>query len=247
MSSLHAGILLHRPAGVCPPAGGEGRSYKDSPHNRRSTDLTEDLRRAYATLDLSLTASAEQVRQAYRDLVRVWHPDRYHQEAERVREKAQNKLKEISLAYARLRQEIGDDTSVDLTAMDFGELWGFVDSAGRAVIYPEYQAARSFREGLAAVKAIEKWGFIDVTGRYRATPLYEDCGDFHEGLAAVKWYKRWGFVDPDGVFVIQPRFQEVSPFDGGWARVRLGSRWGRINRAGEVLFEHPSLAGHLEE
>ncbi len=41
---------------------------------------------------------------------------------------------------------------------------GFIDTTGSTVIPLEYDNARSFNEGLAAVKKNGKWGFIDKSG-----------------------------------------------------------------------------------
>lgn len=53
-------------------------------------------------LGLHPGASIEEIRQAYRDLVKVWHPDRFENDP-RVRAKAEQKLKEITAAYEALR------------------------------------------------------------------------------------------------------------------------------------------------
>ena len=47
-------------------------------------------------------ASMEELKTAYRDLVKVWHPDRFAGNP-RLQRKAQEKLKEINLAYERLQ------------------------------------------------------------------------------------------------------------------------------------------------
>jgi curved DNA-binding protein CbpA len=53
---------------------------------------------AYRLLDLPPGASDEEVKRAWRDLTKVWHPDRFaHDDA--LRRKAQEKLKEINQAY----------------------------------------------------------------------------------------------------------------------------------------------------
>ena len=52
---------------------------------------------AFAVLGLNDTADAQQVHQAYRTLVKAWHPDRFP-EGEQQRE-AQEKLIELNLAY----------------------------------------------------------------------------------------------------------------------------------------------------
>ena len=53
-----------------------------------------DLERGFTQADLD---------QAYRDLVQVWHPDRYASNA-RLQQKAEEKLKDINRAYALLRE-----------------------------------------------------------------------------------------------------------------------------------------------
>jgi len=55
----------------------------------------DDLTHAFQVLGLKPGASPEEVKQAYRDLVRVWHPDRFGHD-ERLRLIAQDKLKEIN-------------------------------------------------------------------------------------------------------------------------------------------------------
>jgi len=57
-----------------------------------------DLHTAREILGVPADSSAEQIREAYLDLVKVWHPDRFTQ-ASRLRSKAEEKLKQINLAY----------------------------------------------------------------------------------------------------------------------------------------------------
>ena len=56
----------------------------------------------YRELELSPDASADQVREAWRDLAQVWHPDRFAGN-ERLQEKAQERLKRINEAYQALK------------------------------------------------------------------------------------------------------------------------------------------------
>src|SRR3712207_6266734 len=62
-----------------------------------------ELERYYLVLGLEPGASLEEVNQAYKDLAFIWHPDRVPKENDRLREKAQEKLKEINDARDRLR------------------------------------------------------------------------------------------------------------------------------------------------
>lgn len=64
--------------------------------------MREDTDRCYQTLGLPRGVSKEDVKQAYRDLVKVWHPDRFTNDP-KLQDKAQEKLKEINKAYTALQ------------------------------------------------------------------------------------------------------------------------------------------------
>jgi len=61
----------------------------------------EGLERFYEILGLEPGASLGEVKQAYRDLAKVWHPDRFSHDP-RLQQKAQEKLKEINEAYEKV-------------------------------------------------------------------------------------------------------------------------------------------------
>lgn len=63
----------------------------------------KELEKYYRVLGLEPGASLEEVNQAYKDLVFVWHPDRFPKENQRLVSKAQEKIKEINLAREKLR------------------------------------------------------------------------------------------------------------------------------------------------
>ncbi len=61
-----------------------------------------DIQRYYEVLELAPGASSEDVLQAYKDLVNVWHPDRFSK-IPRLKIKAEKKLKEVNGAYEKLQ------------------------------------------------------------------------------------------------------------------------------------------------
>jgi len=61
----------------------------------------DDIHRYYEILGLSPEASKEARKQAYKDLVKVWHPDRFSHDP-RLQQKAQEKLQEINEAYEKI-------------------------------------------------------------------------------------------------------------------------------------------------
>lgn len=64
--------------------------------------MLSDLDECHKILGLEPGASPDEVKQAYRDLAKVWHPDRFQNDA-RLQQKAQERFKEINQAYERLR------------------------------------------------------------------------------------------------------------------------------------------------
>lgn len=63
--------------------------------------MPNDLQEYYRTLEVESGASWKDVKRSYRELVRVWHPDRFAHEPALER-KAQEKLKQINFAFERL-------------------------------------------------------------------------------------------------------------------------------------------------
>ncbi|MCF8128250.1 MAG: J domain-containing protein [Deltaproteobacteria bacterium] len=70
-----------------------------------------NITKSYKTLDLKTGASINDVRKAYKDMVRVWHPDRFADNI-RLRAKANEKLKEINLAYSEIKKFWAKDCRV---------------------------------------------------------------------------------------------------------------------------------------
>ncbi|MGB3511652.1 MAG: J domain-containing protein [Microcoleaceae cyanobacterium] len=67
----------------------------------------DDINRYYKILELEPGASLDEVKEAYRDLAFVWHPDRFAQNT-RLQAKAQIRLTEINEAYRKLRYFLSD-------------------------------------------------------------------------------------------------------------------------------------------
>lgn len=59
------------------------------------------MEKYYKILDINTNATEQDVKQAYRDLVKVWHPDRFTHDP-KLRKKAEEKLKEINVAYQKI-------------------------------------------------------------------------------------------------------------------------------------------------
>ncbi|MBU6346362.1 MAG: pentapeptide repeat-containing protein [Cyanobacteria bacterium REEB494] len=62
-----------------------------------------ELERYYTLLDLEPGATIEEINQAYKDLVFVWHPDRLPKDNHRLQKKAHDKIKALNQAREKLR------------------------------------------------------------------------------------------------------------------------------------------------
>jgi DnaJ-class molecular chaperone len=68
-----------------------------------------DLKRYFEILELSPDASIDELNQAYRDLVNIWHPDRFAHNP-RLKEKAEEKLKALNQAYETLKPVLSPES-----------------------------------------------------------------------------------------------------------------------------------------
>lgn len=89
----------------------------------------------YRILGIEADASAEQIREAYRDLVKVWHPDRFNHDPDLYR-KAQDKLKQINEAFETLERRPRPGAGTKSEAPPRRRRPGFhVSNAPRPVVY----------------------------------------------------------------------------------------------------------------
>ena len=70
-----------------------------------------EIYRFYKSLDLEPEASLEEVKKAYRDLVDVWHTDRFT-DNQRLQKKANEKLSEINEAYEKITRYISQKDKI---------------------------------------------------------------------------------------------------------------------------------------
>lgn len=106
------------------------------------------------------------------------------------------------------------------------------------VIQTQYEDAREFSEGLAAVKSGGLWGFVDQNGTFVVEPQFLEVGDFHSGLAAVKNESGlWGYIDKGGGYKAECQFDSACDFVSGVGRICLVNKWGYVDSDGQWLWE----------
>jgi len=108
------------------------------------------------------------------------------------------------------------------------------------IIEAQFEQARSFFDGLAAVMVGGLWGFIDTAGNIVIEPQFYNAFRFFEGLAAIAFERSsWGFIDATGNIVIEPQFHLALRFSEGLASVSIGGplNWGFIDTSGNMVIE----------
>lgn len=93
------------------------------------------------------------------------------------------------------------------------QLCGYVERETEAPRIPlRYEAAKPFRNGLAAVRIDGRWGYIDRSGDLVIQPAYADAAPFYGEFAEVLVDGAAGVIDRRGRMVLRPQFKRIVPF-----------------------------------
>jgi len=110
--------------------------------------------------------------------------------------------------------------------------YGFLDDAGNPAIGCDFERARDFAEGLAAVMIEGKWGYIDTAGKVVIPPIYQYAGPFAEGLASVSLSGKYGYIDSRGKAVGTFKFDDSWTFRQSLGLVRRETKYGFVGKDG---------------
>lgn len=87
--------------------GGERYNYDRSDNYSSSGSYTSNATNAYKTLGISSDATNAEVKEAYRTLVKKYHPDKYATQGADAQAKAEQKFKEVQEAYETIKKARG--------------------------------------------------------------------------------------------------------------------------------------------
>jgi hypothetical protein len=116
-----------------------------------------------------------------------------------------------------------------------GGKWGFIDTTGKWVVDPQFEAAWPFEDGLAPVRVGGRWGYIDQKGKFVVNPQYDSPEGFHDGYATFGSGGKFGFIDTKGRAVVDAKFLEAYFFSDGLAPVKTEDGWGYIDPTGKMV------------
>lgn len=116
-------------------------------------------------------------------------------------------------------------------------LWGYIDTAGKVIIKPQYFAAGQFSEGLAPVRSKGTYGFINHKAEFVIPPQYDVAYSFENGQAKVYVEGKPYYINRNGEKTFEHNFSEILGFSGlNYSTVITPSeKFGLINKKGELL------------
>ena len=126
----------------------------------------------------------------------------------------------------------------DLGMVIYNNKFGFINKEGYEVIKPEYDDARSFKEGRAAVKKANKWFFINKYNE-KVSSDYDFIRDYQDGYAIVRIKNKYGMIDSLGMRVLNIKYDSIEYLSDGLILVRENGIFKYITLKGEVVIELP--------
>lgn len=119
-----------------------------------------DIKRCFEILELNPDASIDEAKQAYKDLVNIWHPDRFSTNP-RLIQKAEKKLKEVNQAYETLKSLLPSKPELEKEA----EKAPHAQAQAKTQAEPGAQAADYQAEAKTKTEAVVQAGtfaFLDL-------------------------------------------------------------------------------------
>ncbi len=112
--------------------------------------------------------------------------------------------------------------------------WGYMNQRGQLVVFPRFDWADDFYDGLARAVTDGKTGYIKGNGGWVLKPVYPYADRFAGGRAIVGDGKHFGFIEKSGKLLVPVRLDGALRFHDSLAAVRVDGLCGYINRAGDV-------------
>lgn len=126
--------------------------------------------------------------------------------------------------------------------------WGYINTAGKVVIEPQFASVGYFSDGLAWAKTHDKTvGFINKTGSWAIDPIFQAAKEMdpESNLALVRVNDKWQYCNPSGDLMAYDQYERLYSFSEGLAVAKVeGDKVGYIAPDGSWAIEPKYTAGH---
>ncbi|WP_317896802.1 WG repeat-containing protein [Aurantibacillus circumpalustris] len=113
---------------------------------------------------------------------------------------------------------------------------GFIDTKGKFVIKPKYDAASDFYEGLSVVSKDDSVFFINKQNVNPFSKIYSEAAVFKNGIAPVKQNNKWVFINRQGQ-TISRFYDEINELSDNVYVVKTDSKYGALDHFGQNIIE----------
>ena len=124
---------------------------------------------------------------------------------------------------------------------------GFVNTKGEEAIPFKFKDARTFSEGLAAVKTDDGWGYINKQGEVVIKFQFEEAYNFNKGLALVRISEGYAVIDKQGN-TVSPIIKNAfvnGTFHEGLSLMKQNGKWGYVDVYGNSTL-NPNVMGNTK-
>lgn len=113
--------------------------------------------------------------------------------------------------------------------------YGFLDADFKEMSAFEFEDARQFSEGYAAVKKNGKYGFVNAKLEVVIPFRYDDAQSFVGDEAVITLNGAQGKINTNDSITLKPQFDEVLWDNSTITPFRLGSKWGILDKCGNIV------------
>ena len=91
--------------------------------------------------------------------------------------------------------------------------WGYVDTDGALIIYPEYSYSHVFQDGYCIIGNNGKYGVIDKSNSLIIDVIYDGIEYWGSSAWIVSVHSKMGYISPDRTWNIEPQYDKIIPLN----------------------------------
>lgn len=91
--------------------------------------------------------------------------------------------------------------------------WGYVDTDGALIIYPEYSYSHVFQDGYCIIGNNGKYGVIDKSNSLIIDVIYDGIEYWESSAWIVSVHSKKGYISPDRTWNIEPQYDKIIPLN----------------------------------
>jgi hypothetical protein len=142
----------------------------------------------------------------------------------------------ILLSGSSLFAQVGEVTNERFFPVKINKQWGMMNSKGKVMIQPQYDAIGEFKEyGYAVMQRNGRVGLVNKYGHEVLSPKYDDIKILDSLLFAVLDVSDWKVVNVREEVILNNGYEQVHIWKRKFIGFRQNRKWGVANIAGEII------------